>query len=225
MANTTARIRHKGQEYEILVDLDAAVKFKKSGSGNIAEIMQTEDIYNNLKKGDKASNAQLETTFGTNDIYVIAEKILKDGEIMLTQEYRDEEREKKLKQVIDYLVVNSVDPKNGRPHTPDRIKSALEQIHFNLTNRPVEEQVKLVIDKLNSIMPISIQTKKIKITIPAAYTGKAYGVIQTYKESEEWLSDGSLEVILAIPSGAVMGFFDKLNGVTHGSALSEEIKE
>ena len=57
------------------------------------------------------------------------------------------------------------------------------------------------------------------------HTGKAYGVISTYKTSENWMNDGSLEVIVEVPSGIIMDFYDKLNGVTHGSAITQEIKE
>jgi len=35
---------------------------------------------------------------------------------------------------------------------------------------------------------------------------KAYGVIAIYKESENWLNDGSLEVIVKVPSGMIMDF-------------------
>jgi len=44
-------------------------------------------------------------------------------------------------------------------------------------------------------------------------------------ESESWLNDGSLEVIVKVPAGLVIDFYEKLNGVTHGSALTEEIRE
>jgi len=33
-----------------------------------------------------------------------------------------------------------------------------------------------------------------------------------------------LEVVVNVPAGLVMDFFDKLNSATHGSATSEEIK-
>ena len=49
--------------------------------------------------------------------------------------------------------------------------------------------------------------------------------IQEYKEKEDWLSDGSLEVILNIPVGITMDFYDRLNKITHGSALTSEVKE
>ena len=64
-----------------------------------------------------------------------------------------------------------------------------------------------------------------KITIPAQHTGRVYGIINEYKESEEWLGTGDLVVVLNVPAGLIMDFYDKLNGVTHGAGLSEEIGE
>ena len=88
------------------------------------------------------------------------------------------------------------------------------------------QQVLIICNKNNNRNTfIKISTKKVKITIPAEHTGKAYGVINQYKENENWLDDGSLEVFVDVPSGAIMNFYDKLNNVTHGSALTEEIKK
>ena len=71
----------------------------------------------------------------------------------------------------------------------------------------------------------AIETKKIKIKIPVEHTGKVYGLINEYKEKEDWHSDGSLEVVLNIPVGMLMDFYDKLNSITHGSAITSEVKE
>ena len=118
-----------------------------------------------------------------------------------------------------------MDPRTGNPHTSERIKNALEQAHVNIKNIPVENQIKDILDEITKIIPISVKMKKIRVTIPAIHTGKAYGIFGSYKESEEWLSNGSLQANLNIPSGMLMAFYDKLNSVTHGSALTEEIKE
>ena len=50
-------------------------------------------------------------------------------------------------------------------------------------------------------------------------------MLQEYKEKEEWLGNGDLSVVLNIPIGLQMEFYDKLNSVTHGSAMTEEVKE
>jgi len=222
MVNTTARIKKAGKHFEILVDLDNALKFKK---GEIPTIeAETNRIFTDLKKGDVPSQSDLEEAFGTTDVQTIVEKIIKEGEIQVTQEHRDEEKEKKFKQVVDFLVTNATDPQTKNPHTAERIKNALEQAHINIKNVPIENQISDIVESIKEIIPIKIETKKIKITIPAIHTGKIYGVINQYKKEENWLSDGSLEAMVEVPSGIIMDFYDKLNTITHGSALTEEIK-
>lgn len=223
MTQTTARIKKAGKRFEVLVDIDEAMQLKKD---QISEIEpEGSRILTDAKKGFQASPGELEEAFGTTDVNEITKKIIKEGEVLTTQDYRDEEKEKKFKQVIDFLVQNAIDPQTKNPITGERIKSALEQAHVNIKNVPIENQITEIVEELKKIIPIKIETKKIKIEIPAIYTGKAYGLVNNYKEKEEWLNDGSLSVIVKIPAGIVMDFYDKLNSVTHGSALTEEIKE
>ncbi|HPD81914.1 MAG TPA: ribosome assembly factor SBDS, partial [Candidatus Pacearchaeota archaeon] len=129
MANTTARIKKTGKNFEIMVDLEDALKFKKGLSTFIQA--ETEFIFKDIKKGEKASEKELKDAFNTIDINEIVKKIVKDGDIQTTQEYRDAEQEKRFKQVVDFLTKNAYDPQTGRPHTAERIKNALEQANVN----------------------------------------------------------------------------------------------
>ena len=223
MAQTLARIKKTGKNFEILVDLDDALKFKK---GEISFIEAEGDkIFADSKKGQVASSNDLNESFGTTDASEIAKVIVKNGEVQLTQENRDAEQEQRFKQVVNFLATNAIDPQTKNPHTPERIKNALEQLHINIKNVPIENQIKEIISEISKIIPIKLETKKVKVTIPAIYTGKAYGVVSQYKEEERWVDNGDLEIIVAVPSGIVIDFYDKLNSVTHGAALTEEIKE
>jgi len=223
MTQTIARIKQRGKHFEIIVDLDEAIKFKKGQSSHFEA--EDDRIFTNSKRGEVASNQDLMSSFGTTDGSEIIKKIIKEGEILVSQEYRDEEREKRIKQVIDFLSRNSVNPQTGFPHSPDRIQRALEEAHVNIKNVPIDNQIGDIIDEISKIIPIKIETKKIKIRIPAIHTGKAYGIINPYKEDENWMNDGSLEVLISIPAGMVMDFYDKLNSATHGSAVTQEMKE
>jgi ribosome maturation protein Sdo1 len=49
-------------------------------------------------------------------------------------------------------------------------------------------------------------------------------MLKDYKESEDWLANGDLQVIMNIPAGLQLEFYDKLNGITHGAVMSEELK-
>jgi ribosome maturation protein SDO1 len=223
MTQTTARIDKKGKHFEILVDLEEAMKFKRGEISNF--LAESEVIFRDVKKGERAPTSDIETAFGTSDVNEIIPKIVKEGEILTTQDFRDAEQEKRFKQIVDFLSKNAIDPQSGNPHTSERIKNALEQAHVNIKNTSIENQINEILEQIKKIIPIKLETKTVKVTIPAVHTGRAYGVISNYKESENWLNDGNLEVIVKVPSGMIMDFYDKLNGVTHGSAVTEEIQE
>jgi ribosome maturation protein SDO1 len=223
--NTLVKMRVGSKHYEIMVDLELALKLRKGESVNIQNVLLTNDIFTNHKSGEKAASADLMTAFGTSDVLAVADRMIKKGDIQLPKDYRDEQQDNKKKQVIDWLVRNAVDARTGRPFTPQVISSALEQKGINITNVPIDQQISGITESLKTILPLKIETKKIAITIPAIYTGKVYGIVNQYKEKEDWLPDGSMRVTISIPVGLQMEFYDKLNAVTHGAALSEEIKE
>jgi ribosome maturation protein SDO1 len=222
MAETIARVKKEGKHFEILVDLDEALKIRK-GDGDLARAVSTDAIFYNLKAGEHASSEDLEKAFGTTDPTEVAEKIIKEGEVVRTADSMKGEQDKKYKQVVDFLRSNAVSPE-GRPYTPDRIMKALHEARVNVKNKPIEEQISEIMDSLSKILPIKIEMKKLKITIPAQYTGKSYGIVNEFKEKEEWLGNGDLIVVLNVPAGLEIDFYDKLNNVTHGSILSEELK-
>ncbi len=220
-----ARIKSRGKNYEILVDLDQALAFKKGENIDVRSILGVDNVFHDSKKGLHASDDDLKGAFGTTEIAEIAEKIIRQGELLLPAEYREQKKDEKVKQVIDFLVKNVVDPQAGKPYTEERIKNILNEAGVNIENKPVSEQIGKIVEKISVIAPIKIETKKIKIIVPAVHTGKIYNLINQYKENEEWLNNGDLSCVINLPAGLQMDFYDKLNSMTHGSAITEEIKD
>ncbi|MBR9706299.1 ribosome assembly factor SBDS [Candidatus Pacearchaeota archaeon] len=223
MVDTIARLRVGKMTFETMVDLNAAMKFRK-GEGDISEAIRDNEIWTDIKKGMRPAQDEIENAFGTSQLSEITAKIIKRGELEVTQEYRDEALGAKKKQVIDFLAKNAVDARTGRPYTPDLIESAIKEAGIRIDNQAIEKQMGSITESLKKVIPIKIETKKIKIIIPAQHTGRGYGLLQEYKEKETWNGDGSLEVILNIPVGIQVDFYDKLNSITHGSAITQEIK-
>jgi len=221
MAVVVARIKVKNKHYEISVDLDEALRVKQ-GTGNIMAALNSSAICHDLKVGNAASNADLMDAFGTSDLYQVAEQIIKKGEVQKPQEYRDAEREARVKRLVDLILRNAVD-QHGRPYTADRITKALHESHYNVDNRPAEQQLSDAVEKLKTVIPIRVDTKRIRLIIPARFSGQVYGLLKDHKESEEWLANGDLQVIMNIPAGLQIDFYDKLNSVTHGAVRSEEL--
>ncbi|MEM2955999.1 MAG: ribosome assembly factor SBDS [Candidatus Pacearchaeota archaeon] len=218
-----ARIKSHGKHFEILVFLDKALELKKTGKGNILNILESPGIFSDIKKGIKVKNEELEEVFGTTDIYKIAEKIIKEGELQLPLSYKESVREIKYKQIIDWLSSSCSDPK-GIPYPPERIKNAIEQVGAKIDeSKPAEEQAIAILKLIQKIMPIKLATKRLTIKIPSIYTGKLYGYLKDFILSEEWLSDGSLSCTVEIPTKLQSEFYDKLNSITHGAAITKEI--
>jgi ribosome maturation protein SDO1 len=224
MTETTARIKKGGKHFEILVDLDEAMKVKKnSPEADMARAVVTDSIFTNLKSGDHASSNDLEVAFGTSDPQEVSLKIIKEGEVVQTTESMRSEQEAKYKQIVDFLSKNAVSPE-GRPYTPDRIMKALGEAHINVKNKPIEAQMDEIIDHLAKVLPLKIEKKKVKLTVPAIHTGKAYSVVKQYIIEESWKNNGDLEVIVEMPTALIFDFYDRINSATHGSVLSEELR-
>ncbi|MEK6904154.1 MAG: ribosome assembly factor SBDS, partial [Nanoarchaeota archaeon] len=107
MTNTLARIKKTGKNFEIIVDLDNALKFRKGLSNSVEA--EGDRVFSDSKRGLAASNSDLTAAFGTDDINRIAEIIVKKGEVLVTQEHRDEEKDKKMKQAVDLIAKSCTD--------------------------------------------------------------------------------------------------------------------
>ena len=230
MVDVVARIKLKNKNFEIIVDCDKALALKKQGKIEgkmLRDVMAIDTVFSDYKKGFKPSSSDMKEAFATDNIPDVAAKILNDGEIMLPQEYRDKAREQKVKAIVDFLARNCMDPRTNAPYPADRISAAMKEVGVRVDeHKGVDEQALIVIKDLEKVMPIRISVKKIKITVPPAYVGHVYGLLKGFtKEKEDWLNDGSLSCVISLPAGMQLEFYDKLNNATHGSALTEEIKE
>ncbi len=225
MADTLVRLKTGKATFETMVDLDSAMKLKKGEQVDINEVLKDNAIYTDQKKGMTAGADELNNAFNTTDLHEITKKLVQKGQLEVTQEYRDEALEQKKKQIITFLTRNAVDARTGRPFPPDILESSIKQAGTRIDHQAIEKQIPNILESLKPIIPIKIETKKVKIKIPAQHTGQIYGLLQEYKEKEDWLSNGDLEVIINIPVGIQTDFYDKLNSVTHGSATTEEMKE
>lgn len=224
MTQTTARIKKGGAHFEILVDLEEALKVRNDEAGaNLSAAVITEDIFHNLKSGDLASHAELDNNFGSTDPMVVAEKIIRSGEVVKTAESMKKEHEAKYKQIVDFLSRNAVSPE-GRPYTSDRIMKALSEAHVNVKNTSIESQLDSITDQLAKVLPFKIEMKKVKLHIPAQHSGKAYGIVKEFMVEENWMNNGDLVAVVQMPTALIFDFYDRINGATNGTVLSEEMK-
>ncbi|MBI2105745.1 ribosome assembly factor SBDS [Candidatus Woesearchaeota archaeon] len=220
-----ARLKKGVEEFEVFVDCERAIAFR-NGAGKINDVLVAEYIYKDAKKGLHASEHEMEKFFETKEVLKVAEKIVKEGNIQLTKEYRNKLRDEKRKKIIELIRLNTVDSKTGLPHPIVRIENAIEEARVSIDEmKNAEDQLSDVVNKLREVLPIKFEIKKYEIKIPARFAGTCYGTVKRFSKinNEDWQNDGSLVVEIEIAPGMIEEIFGQLNKMTHGDIESKEI--
>lgn len=216
-----ARLEEKGHRFEVLVDPDLALKVKEGKSVNVDELLVGDFIYKDARKGLKASPESLREVFKTDDVKQITLEIVKRGEIQLTAEQRRRFAEEKRKQVINLIAKNAVDPKTKLPIPQKRIELALEQARVSIDPfKPAESQIEEIVSKISRVIPIKIAKAYVSVRVPSEYASRVHKLLAQMGEikRQSWMNDGSLLMEIEIPAGMQQELFDRVNGVTKGSA-------
>lgn len=214
----TARMKAGGNVFEVLVDCDKAVLFRE-GKCSIDGILAADMVFKDAKKGERASEHELKKDFKTDNVFEIAEIIIKKGELQLTADYRNKLREEKRKRIIELIHRNAINPQNNLPHPSDRISRALDDAKVHIDEfKKAEEQVQDIITKLRPILPIKLELREISVKIPAQYAVRCYGVLKNFGtlKKDDWQNDGSLLAIIELPGGLQEEFENELNKLTKG---------
>ncbi|MBW2995685.1 ribosome assembly factor SBDS [Candidatus Woesearchaeota archaeon] len=222
-----ARYKSHGNNFEVLVDCDAAMAFKGGQDIPIKDVLASEKVFSDSKKGMESSPLALKQSFNTDSPLEAAKQIIKKGEIQLTSEYRNKIRDEKRRQIIGIIHRNGVDPRTHAPHPITRIESALDQAKVHIDEyKPAQEQVNTILSKLQPIIPIKFETKQIEVRIPGKYTGKTYPILKSFGKilKEQWMNDGSHVAVIEMPGGLEEEFHNKLNSITHGDIETKIIE-
>jgi ribosome maturation protein SDO1 len=223
-----ARINKAGFKFEIMVDPEKAMELKTGKEIPIDDLLASNEILEDSKKGLRASPTNIGKAFGTTDINKIAIVIVKEGDVQITTEQRRAMLEEKTKAIAAIISKRGVNPQTGIPHPADRVLRAMEQSKAKIDlERRTEDQIESVLEKIQSIIPIKFETMQIAIKIPASFAGKASSVVRNLGTliRDEWAHDGGYVCMLEIPSGMQQDIYARLNDMTHGQVEVKVIKK
>jgi len=207
------------QKFEILVDPEKALEFKKGVKLRMEDILAYPAIYKDVRNTEMVAQENLQKVFGTTDILKIAEKIIKEGELQLTTEQRRQFLEQKKTQIANIIARKAINPQTNAPHPPQRILNAIDQVGINIDPFiDAELQVDKILKAIKVLLPIKFQKVVLQIKIPAQFSGKSYTILKSVGtlQQEQWLNDGSLQVNVEILGGMQDELTQKLSGLTHG---------
>jgi|LGVF01.1.fsa_nt_gb ribosome maturation protein SDO1 len=223
----TARLKHGGKHYEVLVDPELALSLRKGDDVDIPAMLAVEDVFENASRGDHPAEEAVERTFGTTEIYAVAKHIVEHGELHLTKDQRKQILDDKRRQVVGIIAAGAFNPQTKAPHPPARIEKAMDEAGIHLDPmKSVDELVSTTMDAIRPIIPIRFDTVEVAVKIPADYAAKAYGAVAGFGEvrKEEWQHDGSWIGVIKIPAGMQLDFYGIVNRVSKGNAETKLLK-
>ncbi|MEB3825362.1 MAG: ribosome assembly factor SBDS [Desulfurococcales archaeon] len=216
-----AKIEIGGNRFEVLVNPDLAFKYKTGEKVNLDDMIVSDIVYKDSKKGLKASPETLKKVFGTDDVRRIAEKIIKEGELQLTAAQRRQLIEAKKRQIINYIARNAVDPKTKLPIPVKRIENLFDElrIHVDL-NKSAEAQAVEAVRRIARVIPIKLARALVYVVVPPEFSGRLYSELSRIGELKktDWRNDGSLVAEIEIPAGAQNEVINTINKLTKGRA-------
>ena len=223
-----ARLTRAGRKFEILVDPEKALDVKGGKEVNPDDLIAVTEVFEDIKKGTRISPEDVNKSFGTNSMYDIAKKIIRDGELQLTTEQRQKMMDDKTKAIATMIARNGVNPQTGMPHPPERILNAmaLAKVRVEMTKR-AEEQVDAVVKAIQKILPVSFEKVQVGVKVGAQFGAKAAGIVRSFGTiiREEWAGDGSYMAVIEMVAAAQNDLYSKLNSLTHGEVQVKIMKK
>ena len=223
-----ARLTKSGEKFEILVNPEKALDVKTGKEITLEELLASEEIYEDAKKGLRASNENVNKAFGTNDLKTIVYTIIKEGEVQITTEQRKSMLEEKTKAIANMIAKRGVNPQTGLPHPADRILRAMEQAKVRVDlERRIEEQIDEIFNKIQIVIPIKFERIQIAIKISPSFAGKVSNIVRSFGTllKDEWTKNGSYICLIEIPAGIQQEVYDRLNNLTHGQIEVKIVKK
>ena len=82
-----------------------------------------------------------------------------------------------------------------------------------------------IIKELRPVLPIKFGRTALDIRLPPEYAPSVYGraVRMGTIKKEEWLGDGSLRLVMEVPSGMKVDVIEELGNLTKGEVIVKEV--
>jgi conserved hypothetical protein TIGR00291 len=193
------------------LDPEKALAFKLGKSVSIDDVLISDTIFKDARKGLRASPEAMKEVFGTDDPRVVAAEIIKRGEIPLTAEQRRRLIEEKKAQIINLIAKNVVDPKTKLPIPVKRIELALEQAKVSIDPfKPAEQQFEEIITQLSKVIPIKVAKAYVVVKLPPEHSSRGLKALQSIGGTE-------LEFVIMVIAVSCVKLLSAHNSTQHTS--------
>ena len=177
------RMNQGGKRFEIACYRNKVVDYRQGLEQDLSEVLQTERIFTNVSKGQFANAKDLQKVFGTKDEQEIAKLILTKGQLQVSDKERNQQLDKTIAQVAEWISKNCVHPASERPYTISQIRHAMQQANFAVhPTKPLKRQYLDCVKTLQSVIPIMRAKMELALFVPASEQEIISETLQKYDD-------------------------------------------
>lgn len=172
--NLVVRLKKNGATLEVLTH-PGSMKPYRDGKKKITDILVIEEIYSNASKMEKAKSSDIKKVCETDNKLDAIKFILDKGEYPLNQKEMQEMQQHRRGEILNYLHKYYQDPRGEKimPHPIERFDNILTKMKVKIDPFvPAEQQVKLLIKKLQEELPLRPMDPPHEMKFEAANSSK-----------------------------------------------------
>ncbi|WVQ76215.1 SBDS family rRNA metabolism protein [Cryptococcus sp. DSM 104548] len=221
------RIKKGGKRFEIACYQNKVSEFRSGVETDLSEILQIEQVFANVPKGQVAKKEDWQKAFQTEDMNKAIEEILRKGELQINNLERTQHLSSLSREIATIVTEMTVDPNTSRKHTVGMVEKAMAEVGFNVkADKPAKAQALDLIKKLSEgeVLPVRRVRMRIRITMPGKDAKRVKEkVIAEVEEVEEEEMDMEWEAIVHINPSNFRTLTDLVNNETKGKGRVESM--
>eukprot|EP00347_Sterkiella_histriomuscorum_P002246 403368911 len=159
------RLKKGGKKFEIACYKNKAVNWRNKQESNLSEVLQIDQIFTNVSKGEVAKQKDLQAVFGkmTQDEIVI--EILNKGELQVSELERDEHLDSLKKEIANIIAQKCVNTSDGKQFPVSIIMKAMNEANVKINPKDnAKKQALTFIPDLKNVIPIDRAKMRLKIS-------------------------------------------------------------
>lgn len=209
------RIKKCGKRFEIACYKNKVLNWRNKTEKNIDEVLQSDQIFVNVSKGQLAKRDDLMSAFETDNQMEICRIILDKGELQVSDKERQSTSESSIKEIANLITNMCVNPETQKPYSIAVIEKALHENHFSLKpNKSAKQQALEMIPKLRENMTIDRAKMRIRVSVDSKDAKNTHDKLKTLFdviEVEDW-EKGDLQMVGLVEPGNYKAVIDVVRG-------------
>lgn len=162
------KMKKGGKKFEIATYPNKVLAWRQKLEKDLDEVLQSEQIYTNVSRGETAKVKDLKKCFGTDDLGIIVEEILLKGQIQESEKERERALETTFKEIAAVVVDKCVHAETNRPLTIGFVERVMRDMHFAVKpeDSAKKQALKLIGVLQDSEFPIRRAYMLVQVRVP-----------------------------------------------------------